>query len=64
VSHPGLAVAEHGPDRPPVLLLALTAGIAGMFCASSTQTALVSVFPYQVTSTKLEQVLVPASQTW
>ena len=64
VSHPGLAVVEHGPDRPPVLLLALTAGIAGVSCAISTQTALVSVFPYQVTSTTLEQVLVPASHTW
>jgi hypothetical protein len=64
VSHPGLAVAEHSPDRPPVLLLALTAGIAGTSCAFSTERALVRVFPYQVTSTTLEQVLVPASHTW
>ena len=42
----------------------MTAGIAGMSCPISTQTALVSVFPYQVTSTKLEQLLVPASHTW
>jgi hypothetical protein len=54
---------DHCPDRPPVLLLALTTGIAGTSWAISTQTALVRVFPYQVTSTTLEQVLVPASHT-
>jgi hypothetical protein len=64
VSHSGLAVAEHSPDRPPVLLPARTAGIAGLSRPISTQTALVRVFSYQVTSTTLEQVLVPASHTW
>jgi hypothetical protein len=64
VSHPGLAVVDHCPDRPPVLLLALIAGIAGTSWAIATQTAQVSAFPYQLTSTTLEQVLVPVSHTW
>ena len=43
---------------------ALSAGIAGMARAASTQRALLSVLPYQFTATELEQVLVPASHTW